>query len=271
MMPFKSKNISAMSDYINQDAALAKWLLIQTRLVGIVGKFMDISFINRETGDDLEIYENGVLYLSIDDPGAGVIRVPLDFTTEGEKCYQAFRAAVPATGADSIILSFLRNCGGGTWLTGASPTVTLGTGVSSGPLYIAKTMVAGVDYTFSYDITVTASAGTAITKVTIMALDSDCNIITSDDETTIGNTVSDTITITPPINATRVAIAITNLTIPNTKAYTLTDLTFEGSPGSPAVAITESICIDVVDECDSTFIPTDDMRLLEDGDFRLLE
>ena len=43
-------------------------------------------------------------------------------------------------------------------------------------------------------------------------------------------------------------------------------------PAVPAQLITERICIDVIEECDTTFIQEpDDIRLTEDGDFRILE
>jgi hypothetical protein len=73
------------------------------------------------------------------------------------------------------------------------------------------------------------------------------------------------------------AVYITNNTAFDTKNYTLNDATYN-APGAPpddslpAQTMTEEICIDILDVCDieGGFTP-EDVRLLEDGDYRLLE
>ncbi len=72
--------------------------------------------------------------MEIENPGLGILRVPLEFTTTGQKCIQAVTdgtAAIPGT-TSAITLPALsawqtRSTSGSLvdWTTGATPSVTI--------------------------------------------------------------------------------------------------------------------------------------------------
>lgn len=273
VMPFKSQAITHMSEYLKNDNQLARWLTLQDTMIWIKGLFFDLSFILYQyLYDSIEVWTNGEVSETIDNPGDGIVRIPLRFTEAGEYCVQVYSPAIPAVPGYNFLKSAMLNCDG-TWTIGPTPSVTLATLTDSG--YLADTFlsVPGIDYSFSYSIDITASAGTPLTKVEIALLDDDCNVLDSDSDNHFsGGTITGTQTVNASSYGTKVGIKITNLTVPNTKTYDLTDMDFLGSAAVDAAPITESYCITVVEECDNTIIPDmDDARLLEDGDFRLLE
>jgi hypothetical protein len=68
---------------------------------------------------------------------------------------------------------------------------------------------------------------------------------------------------------------VTNNTPFDTKNYDIQAVSYTPGvapdDGVPAQTITETICIKILEECDDTFISDEDIRLTEDGDFRILE
>lgn len=274
-MSFKRKDVSHMSDYINAGSELAEWLILQPRMTWIVGQFMDLSFILHVSIGGVAIYINGALTQTLNDTGIGVIRVPLTFEAPGEFCVQAYKPAVEPRSPSSIVLFLMANCSGAIWTPGtiiptANPSVGLNQLEASGYLYREFATNQGVDHTFTYSIDVSASA--AVTRVTMAILDSDCNVLVEDDiQHFSGTTITGSITLNPPADGTRIGIKINNNSL-SFKTYELTDLDFDGSPAGDPIPLTVPYCIDVVEECDDTIVPiVDDIRLLEDGNFRLLE
>lgn len=272
MMPFKSKDSGNMSEYVRFGGSLSKWLVLQDSMTWIVDKFMDLSFLTIGfVSQGFEVRDNGVAIQEIPNPSNGVIRVPLTFDTAGQHCIQIYSQAIDAEAGYSFLKSAMVNCGDATWSIGPVPAVTLATLEDSGYLVDTFDSIPGIDYPFSYSIDITASAGTPTTKVEIALLDDDCNELGVDSDTHFsGGTITGMLTVSPSTFGTRVGIRITNLTVPNTKAYELTDMDFIGSAAVSAEPVTEEFCITVVEECDSTIVP-DDIRLLEDGDYRILE
>jgi hypothetical protein len=103
-------------------------------------------------------------------------------------------------------------------------------------------------------------------------MNDDCDVVAYDSDLYVSAGVKvDVMNITPTTNATRIGVYINNLTLTNSKTIELQGLTFDGATAVSSIPITEEMCITVVEECDTTFIPENNIRLLEDGSFRLLE
>lgn len=296
-MPFKSESISHLSDYINEDVYLAKWLTIQTRPIAIVDRFFDLSFINQFNGIDILVditkSLNGtgleVETLTITNPGYGVLRVPI--TPESgfdEYCVQARTAGAPSSGGVSSAMAIPSLS---TWLsrsvsvdlvdwtTGATPIVVLpGTGilgaVESEILYAPFTFLAGYTYSITIDYTRTVNSGSSNPRVLfIQCYDDSFNVLQS--ETEIMGVGAGTGTLTFIASGLETQIGVYASSGSNIDLEIDAVAGTETTPVIPAIdaqLITEQICIDILEECESTFIPdTDDIRLTEDGDFRILE
>jgi hypothetical protein len=291
-LPFKNLYAGSYSQYIYTSGQPAAWLNTLTRPIGIAGKYFDASFVKVTSGGvELKIrkYANDYLYetesVLFDDKGIGVYRLPIEFSTQyDEFCIQAYKPAIPARVPLNILRIFMENCSGGTWATGATPTVTLpGSGGESGYLYRDFDTYGGIDHSFTYEIFINTSTGTPITQVRMAILDEECNVLAFGQKSHIsGGTITGTIVLNAPSDAPRIGIFIKNLTLPNTKTYTLTDLDFNGSLAGDSVAITQELCIEIIGQCVQTsggevvqlsrrLLEDDGFRKLEDDGFRLLE
>lgn len=110
MLPFKNLYSGFMSEYVDAPAPgeLARWLTTMDVPLIFVGLFLDLSFINRHEGD-IEIFKNGVLYLTITDPGIGILRVPIEAQNGDEElCIQAKSGGDFIT--ESICLRVVSEC-----------------------------------------------------------------------------------------------------------------------------------------------------------------
>lgn len=290
-MPFKSVYISHMSEYLHEDTYYAKWLTLQERPVVVAGKFFDISFINSLPRVDILINVNksldGIVIdtetITIPHPGVGVIRVPFDIE-EGfdEYCIYAHTLGAaaseetPATSLES--LSGWANILGGTWALGANPTISVnGNGGVSGWIAGDVPTEAGFDYSFTveFEIGVTGSS-TPTSSILFALMDVTWNVLDYIGfNYTDAGVKTETFTLNPSANGQYLSMFVTNNTPFDTKNYDIQSAIYNApavpDDSIPAQVITETICFDVVEECDSTFIPDDDIRLTEDGDFRILE
>lgn len=300
-LPFKSESVSHLSDYINEDVYLAQWLTLQSRPIGVVGRFFDLSFINRFLATDITVAITKTLAgvsiletITITNPGTGVIRVPLEIESGyDEYCVQASTSgSAEGPGVTSAITlpaltDWLSRSTSGfipNWGTGIpNPDVTVvGTGPftpqSSEDLYCDYPFVLSYSYTIIVSYTKTYNSGSSNPRtITISAFDNSFNIIhTSSDTTPASPGGSDTVTLTFVSLGTETKVGI-SVTDGSDVSFVVTARSgSQTTPSTPAVAaqiITERICMDIIEECDSTFIPdeTGDFRLLEDGSFRLLE
>jgi hypothetical protein len=77
-LEFKNESVSHMSEYIPGALYLGQWLTLFDNPIMVVGQFFDLSFINTQNGSDVVITKNGVTYLTISNPGIGIIRVPIE-------------------------------------------------------------------------------------------------------------------------------------------------------------------------------------------------
>lgn len=286
-MPFKSEDISHMSDYLNEDVYLAQWLSIQDNPIAIVGWFFDLSMLLSMAGVDVIIVVNGVDDQTIENPGVGVIRVPFEFETAGTYCVYARTdgtAEIPGV-TSSITLPALSlwTSGGGSgvaWTTGATPSVTLPGAFpsisTSEYLLTAYGFISGYDYTITIGYTNSYNSGSSNPKtMRLSILDGSQNVIFTTTEVAPSSPGgSDTIEIsfTATSQTTHIGVlyssgANINLQI-DSRAGTVTTPTI---PAVPAQTLTEEKCITVLEECDDSVIASDDIRLTEDGDFRILE
>lgn len=281
-MPFKSEDISHMSDYLNEDVYLAKWLSIQDTPIAIVGYFFDLSFINSLARVDIQIFVNGVLEQTIPNPGVGVIRVPFEFTQAGEFCVYAYTPGVAQSagpGATSLAaLSAWTNLTFG-WSLGANPTISVnGSGGVSGWLIGAIATQMGYDYEFTTELEVGVSGSSSPTSAIVWALLDGSGVVLDSvgfNYTTAG-VKNETFTLNPSGTGVYLGVYVTNNTPFDTKNYDVQAATYNAAPqpddSVPAQTITETKCITVLEECDDSVVPdADDIRLLEDGDFRILE
>lgn len=270
MMPFKSLNSGFMSDYVGGGDYLARWLTLFDVPTAIIGYFFDLSFINTLNGFDINVNieksTGGITteteVLSITNPGSGVIRVP--FTPESGfdmYCIQAFLGS----GGDALSLSEFQNedDGGAAWSLGATPSVSAVAGVPTDILYKAFSPVAGIQYTITFNFTI---SGGAVTGAAIVrTYDSSFNTIDNDVTNVLtGGTYNGSITFTASEDIAY--IGFVGSMVSATRTVTINSASYTSLP----YAITEQICINVVDECDTTFT-NDDLRLTETGPFRELE
>jgi len=292
-LPFKSESISHLSDYVNEDVFLARWLTLQDRPIAIVDRFFDLSFINQFAQVDLNViidkYLTGLLVsqetLVIENPGYGVIRVPITpITGTDEYCVEVHTDGIPASGGvtSAITLPALSlgvNIAGPDtdWTTGANPSVTL-----SGSVGTHSSDKWANDYAFvedyDYEFTINLDHDATINMI-FYILDSGNNVLYSDTAQAIGagpdNFVFD-FTAIPGMVKYSVVVYHINIGPTSAKNNDINTITATQTtpviPEVPSQQITERICIDILEECESTFIPsTDDIRLTEDGDFRILE
>lgn len=282
-MPFKSLYQTHMSEYLNFDTYLAKWLCIQDTPVAIVGYFFDLSFLNSLARVDIHIFVNGVLDQVISNPGVGVIRVPFEFTAAGEYCIYAYTPGIaqssgPAATSLAALSAWTNKPGGQQWSLGANPNTSVnGNGGVSDWIVGAINTEAGFDYEFTTSFEIQVSGSSLPTIAVIWALmDSSYNVLDSVgfNYTTAG-VKSETFTLNPSGDGVYLGFYVTNNTPFDTKVVDIESATYNAVPqpddSVDAQTITETICVTVLEECDDSVISSDEIRLTEDGEFRILE
>lgn len=270
-LEFKSEAISFLSEFLDSGSYLARWLTNFESPIILVGRFFDISFLNQYDNRDIIITKGGIGYLTIPNPGIGVIRVPIAAESgEEEICIQASvgpgTEIVPAEEFD--LSEFLNDATSGSdWTLGENPAFNN----SDGAIYVPFLVGNGETITFHYRFVVTTLSGTPMSMVFAL---SDTNAGAPADLGTIPvtaiGTYSGDISITT--TAPREFFCVyTNATLVDDSGF-LVSIGYgdETEVEVPGFYVTEEICLTVLEECDDTFTP-DDIRLLEDGGYRLLE
>lgn len=257
MLAFKNLYSGFMSDYVDATypGKLARWLTTMDVPIIFVGYFFDLSFINRHD-EDIKINKNGVLYLTIPNPGIGVLRVPIEAQDgDTELCIQAW------IGTGITVYNIDEFTGGEDWSIGGGASVTLDPLESSSTLSQAIVKAPGT-YNITYTINVSGAGADGVFQIRFKK---DGNTVgTFTDSATVGSpSGSGPITITDGADELTFVIINGDGSGSDT-TYEFTSLTITGED-----YITESICLRVVSECD-TFI-ADDLRLIETGPFRELE
>jgi len=304
-MAFKNVGSGFMDDYLDSDSILSRWLTQIDVPQAYVNRYFDISFLNQYEGIDviITIYKilNGVVliteYLNYDDPGKGLLRVGfVPDSAYDQYCIKASASSIPGIpeSTTSVTLPALSSgvniAGSGIdWATGASPNVSL-PWLASDAGVTKLSDIWAENFAFisgnSYSISVTWS-GTNILALNITItfyiyiLDSSNNILNSYSvDVTTGASRTDTITFIANPSCVKYACKVKGVkSAPTfgsdfTSVITISSITAMMTtpeiPAIPAHDITETICIDIIDECDSTFT-NDDLRITEGGNLRELE
>jgi hypothetical protein len=308
-MPFKSLYVSHMSEYVHEDTYLAKWLTLQETPIAIVGYFFDISFINTlprvniliniDKQNNGVVIETTTLDAELDavlggsdpdvitysgvNPGVGIIRVPIIAESGFDQyCIYAYTEGVAASAGPAATsleaLSGFANILGGSWSLGANPVVSVnGNGGVSGWIAGDIPTEAGYDYEFTVEFEIGVTGSSIPTSNVLFALMDIAGIVldyVGFNYTTAG-VKTETFTLNGSGDGLYVSMYVTNNTPFDTKNYDIQSFVYNAvtppDDSIPAQTITETICIKILEECDNTFIADDDIRLTEDGDFRILE
>jgi hypothetical protein len=280
-LPFKNIYAGEFADYVYTPVAPAKWLTLFTQLIAVEDKYFDISFIKNFPGafelfitKYISDYVAATEAIVFADQGIGVYRLPVTV----DSIFDRFCVQVrPPSGATPITLPILTSWAtrsiSGTlidWTTGASPTVSLAGGLfnseSSEQLWVDFPFEAGNQYT----VTITFSITSVVTAVTLYILNSlfSTQFSVNSFLDPVGvNYLS--ITFTATGDTTRIAVSGF---IPAQNSTDIELLQVTGTVIEENVGLTEEICIDIIESCEAQngIVPSD-IRLLEDGNYRLLE
>lgn len=289
-LPFKNVYAGDYADYIYTDGSPAHWLTALDRLLAVEDKYFDISFIKNVVGNFTVYIDKYIAdYLSATetvayiDQGIGVYRIPIEANAGYDSfCVRIVRDEITSGFTpevmDAIDTWTNLDTGDVDWiLAGSIPgadTDSLGLGVTSDKWHTDYGFEAGQLYSFAYEFD--AGIGSKTFHIDIV----DVGGVTLDDQTHAGSGVlTGSFTFYAPTGAAGINIWFHQSASCGSPSggcigsiESFTNETDSTPGGSPAVTITEEICIDILESCDaaSGFTPTD-IRLLEDGSYRILE
>lgn len=291
-LPFKNTYSGDYADYILTSGSPALWLTSRQRLLAVEGYYFDVSFIKNIRGDFQIIinkqFGDYIAAETIDytDQGIGVYRIPITpDATYDSFCIKAHTPGVPAsepapptTLADLASWVNATGAHAGTWALSATPDVSVnGGGYSSGYVSGAIATAAGYDYEFDVQLEIFGSGETPIIEVIFGLLDSSFNELDTVSFNYGSHSVQNpNFTLTSIGAGSYLGMRITNNTGSATKSFELQAASYTPTvppdDGIPAQDLTEEICIDILDTCESLdqFV-SEGIRLLEDGGYRLLE
>lgn len=282
-LPFKNVYAGDYADYVYTPGYPALWLTNAIRLLAVEGYYFDVSFIKNVVGTFNLVIDK---YLTSDysvpeivlfeDQGIGVYRLPLTIDANYESyCIRVEtnsheeEVEVPPTPFDLSL--FLDSGSGDPWTTGIAEPFILNTDDAS-VLYISFPTTMGTPYRFNYKFRIeNVSPGSK--TIAISTLDAGISGITFELLPVVNNGIYEGhVILTPSANGLYVGFNNALSAVP----FDWYVLEFsEGEPTTeivevPGDTITEEICIDILDTCEESFTE-EDRRLLEDGDYRLLE
>lgn len=304
-LPFKALDSGFMSDYINYGDQYAQWLTLQERPLAVVGYYSDLSFINTQNMVNVIItilkrfegYTYGTDTIIIDEPGKGVLRIPI--TAENgfdEYCIQAktpettIEIPIPPAEFDLSTFTETNYPGNGAWnLSHSDPNAPWYLDVSgvgpSDPTIRSRSLgtpfifIVGDSYTFGYAIDFDLIPATTFPcTIYFIQQNSDgtgSNLVYSQTFNTSGH-YEDSFTFISSVNRDRIAIYVerdarSESTI-NWIFYLRSVSHGAGTTETvtiPGIKLTEQLCIDIVDECDT--YTSGNARLTEGGETRILE
>lgn len=259
MMPFKSQDISFMSDYLNEDTLLANWLTLFATPVMIAGRFFDLSFLNKYNNVDLVAVVNkrlnGLLldqdFISIENPGSGVLRLPI--TPESgydEYCiYIEIEGGFTPDTLDDLSLWTNLNDAGPAWAISSQPQVDtngLGFFVTSDKLVTNYSFEAGQMYRFGYSF-----LAVGVNTDFIISIMNVSNTVLTSTTISTSATANGIYDFVAPSGAAKIGIHITQASsCASSTNCKKTILSFTNlTEGSPDGQITEQICCEVLEEC----------------------
>ena len=305
-LPFKNVYSGDYADYVYTSGSPARWLTNHDRLLAVEDYYFDVSFIKNTTEaffvrfswyvtDYLTLIED----VQISDQGIGVYRIPVVPNTAYDSvCILARTNDIPEVPgvpehtetiltpfnlAEGLNYDLDAPSGINLWDLGAIPEQEIISGDQPVTIYWPFLVANGVSYTFQYTIEITTV--NIDTDVRVSLFDSSESYPGSTFAGTGANThvssgtFTDTITIVSTGTTPDVRFGVT----PEAATYQVRLLAFGTTedilvpavppvPAVPGIALTEEICIDILDTCEAAEgFTEEDRRLLEDGDFRLLE
>lgn len=284
-LPFKNMYSGDYADYVYTSGSPALWLTILDRLLAVDGLYFDVSFIKNVVGTFNLIIDKYITsdysvpqIILFEDQGIGVYRLPLTIDANYESyCIRVEtnsheeEVEVPPTPFD---LSAFQNdpSASDPWTTGSTPFIL--NSHNSRVLYISYPTTMSVPYRFNYKFRAeNVIPGTKI--FSIATLDAIIGGITFEHIPVTSNGIYEGyVTLTPSANGLYVGVTNSSSLV----AFDLYLLEFsEGEATTetveiPGATITEEICIDIIDDCQAAdqFV-ADNIRELEDGNYRLLE
>jgi len=295
-LPFKNLYSGDYADYVYTPGSPAMWLTLMNRLLGVDGLFFDVSFIKNIPGDLVVmitkyISDYGILEeVQYTDQGIGVYRIPITLNASYDSfCIQVRTLDTPGTpgsgGVETPVgdfpsISAFTNLGtGDSWITGATPSVNVVSGTSKLLRSPSYAFTIGTEYKITVNYTKVYNSGSGIThEIALRAEDSSLGIYFSElQDTTSGSHVDVLVLQFVASNAlmNRISIEVdddSNIDVTiDSFVITTVSAIIPGIPATAGALVTEEICIDILEACEvqNGFIP--DARLLEDGDYRLLE
>lgn len=286
---FKNLYSGHLSDYVSEEDHPAQWLTDFEEPIAIVGYFFDVSFYNSFNADLIvDIFKRSGESVvqetqNIDNPGLGVIRLEIEPEAGyDEYCVQVSTSGVPGSTTPIVLpaLADWENAGLSPslydWNEDSAPDVDL---PALGGILVSTSEFISAPYAFvegnQYEITINYSAiyvGGVVPRVTgrIHILDSSLNSLMQSNGNIGTGFQSITYTFTATLSTTRVAFRASRYLGSSTVTVTISSVS--GNliiEEVPAQIITEQLCINILEECDSTLLG--DLRELETGNFRLLE
>lgn len=275
-LPFKNTYSGDYADYVYTDGSPAMWLTVMERLLSVEDKYFDISFIKNILGSFsliIDKYASDYLteteLVSYSDQGIGVYRIPIT----PDSAYDSFcvRISVESVPVVLDLEDFEQTTSSDVnWTLGAAPTVslfnTIPSTTTSEDLYLAFAAVAGVTYNINVNFT---TIDVALSNFRAGFLTAGFVIDVSDSNPVLSmGTHNQVFSVVATANSVYVFLQGRN----NQNG------TLGVTVNSVSVAevgltdLTQEICIDILESCEiqEGFVPTD-IRLLEDGSYRLLE
>lgn len=283
-LPFKNTYSGDYSDYVYTTDSPALWLTNADRLLAVEDLYFDVSFIKNVVGIFWVVIDKYVSdYLAAtevvvyQDQGIGVYRIPiLPDTAYDSFCIRAVteerteEVEVPPTPFD--LSAFADSGSGDPWTTGALPFIL--NSHNSSVLYISFPTTTATPYRFNYKFRVeNVTPGYKI--IAIATLDAGVSGIAFELLPIVNNGIYEGYVILTP-GADGLYVGFNNALSAVPFDWYVLEFS-EGEPTTeevviPSAQITEEICIDILETCEAEQgFTEEDRRLLEDGDFRLLE
>lgn len=303
-LPFKNTYSGDYADYIYTSGSPALWLTLMDRLLAVEDKYFDISFIKNVVGTfkiKIDKYISDYLteteYVSYEDQGIGVYRIPItvdaqydSFCVTAQTDDRTEEVTVYPEDDDLSTYSQVDNGFGNDWAWDIGETLvcSIPSGYSiSQSVGRAMVVLNGATLKINYDVDIIyENLSPPPVHETIRFYLSDA-LGDFDDYVEILHVVSivgsGSINLTGQVSITTTADraffkifagkgggsgAITEFIINSLSFGDTTTEEFE----VPGATVTEEICMDIIEICEAVpgFTP-DDIRLLEDGNYRLLE
>lgn len=297
-LPFKNMYSGDYADYVYTSGYPALWLTLFDRLFAVHGLYFDVSFIKNLIGDfhvsvvktasDYSITEQ----LNFIDQGIGVYRVPLTIDSAYDSyCITAVtedRTEEQEVFPEDDDLSVYTQTAFGPdeydWTIGPTLSVAMLDDFTSEIVGRAMVVLSAATLKVNYDITINFTNTIPLPVTIRITFYLDTSFASTDDNTQLNYSVpiigSGMVNLTGQLSilatSNRNFFDIVALTGADEATIVINSLSF-GDPTTemvniPGVAVTEEICIDIIDDCQAAdqFV-ADNIRELEDGNYRLLE